>query len=52
MLRSIKTNEPKPEGPFHNAGGYRDMTTMKMLNLPLDPGPERKKRNEKKKLLR
>lgn len=38
MLRSIKTNEPKPEGPFRNAGDYRDMTTMEMLNLPLDPG--------------
>lgn len=47
MLRSIKANEQKPVGPFHNAGKYRDMTTMKMLNLSLDPGPEKKKKKEK-----
>lgn len=54
MLRSIKTNEPKPEGPFRNAGDYRDMTTMKMLNLPLDPGTAGggRGRKGKKKLLR
>lgn len=53
MLRSIKTNEPKPEGPFRNAGDYRDMTTMEMLNLPLDPGMGvGRGRKGKKKLLR
>lgn len=46
MLKSIKTEEQKPKGPFPNMGDCRGMTTMKMLNLALDPGPEgKKKRN-------